>query len=430
MRKLASIQEAAGIAEIPGMDRIETVFVNGWSVIVKKGEYRIKDKLIYVEIDSLLPETEWSEFLRAKKFKIKTMKLRGQYLSQGICFPLSILPESYKGNYEIGEDVTDILGIKNFRRVKVPKESQGKPRTKTQKFLMRFRLYRLLFGNRKQRLDWPEWISKTDETRIENLTHYLKDKDIKYTVTRKLDGSSITYFIQKKKNWYGKVSYEFGICSRNIRKRVWDKRWVKHGDKPDQWFYCANKYGIKEKMIELFNIFKNDGFDALYIQGELVGPAIQQNKYKLNELDVFIFNIVLVNTKTGEKSHLDYGLQKLACEKMGLKQVPLVQTQYTLPDTVEELRKFVHGPSYLNPESTLEEGFVFRNYDMNRSFKCVDPEFLLKWDDIDEGEDDEELYDSDNDFMDENDVREAEEFYERQEWNVICDRTNNQGEDK
>jgi len=407
MRQLATIRDVSGKAAIEGMDNIELVYIDGWQVIIRKNEnYQVGDKTIYVEIDSLLPETEWSEFLRAKKFKIKTMKLRGN-LSQGICFPLSILPESYKGTYEIGEDVTEILGIKNFRQVKVPKESQGKPKTKTQKFLMKFRLYRLLFGNRKQRLDWPEWISKTDETRIENLAHYLQDKDTKYTVSVKLDGSSSTHFIQKKKNWYGKTQYEFGICSRNIRKRPWDKRWVKYGDKPDQWFYCANKYGIKEKMIEWLEAtikYHRNVFDAMYIQGELVGPGIQQNKYKLHELDVYIFNVVLVDTKTGLKKSLNYDEQTVVCNFLGLKQVPLVQDHYVLPDSVEELRKFVHGPSYLNPESTLEEGFVFRNYVMNRSFKCVDPEFLLKWDGIDESEDDEEPYDRDNDVIDENDI--------------------------
>ena len=28
---------------------------------------------------------------------------------------------------------------------------------------------------------------------------------------------------------------------------------------------------------------------------------------------------------------------------------------------------------------TLREGYVFRNYDENLSFKCVSNDFLLKW---------------------------------------------------
>ncbi len=75
---------------------------------MKKGEHQVGDKLVYCEIDSLLPERLEFEFLRASSFKpaqtdgagavalpsgfrIKTVRLRGQ-VSQGIGFSLSILP--------------------------------------------------------------------------------------------------------------------------------------------------------------------------------------------------------------------------------------------------------------------------------------------------------------------------------------------------
>ena len=35
----------------------------------------------------------------------------GGVISQGICFPLSILPES---EYKVGDDVTDIMGVKQY----------------------------------------------------------------------------------------------------------------------------------------------------------------------------------------------------------------------------------------------------------------------------------------------------------------------------
>lgn len=93
MRKLASIQEICWIAPIEGKDRIELAGVLGWQVIVVKGEYKVGDKVIFVEIDSVLPERPEFEFLRPKKFRIRTLKLKN-VISQGICFPLSIF-----GNY-------------------------------------------------------------------------------------------------------------------------------------------------------------------------------------------------------------------------------------------------------------------------------------------------------------------------------------------
>ena len=105
MRKLASIQTVNAAEPIPNADAIERIRVLGWWVVVKKGEFRPGDRVVYCEIDSLLPERPEFEFLRPNCFKpaqtdaagavmlpagfrIKTIKLRGQ-VSQGICFPLS-----------------------------------------------------------------------------------------------------------------------------------------------------------------------------------------------------------------------------------------------------------------------------------------------------------------------------------------------------
>lgn len=116
MRTLASIKEIAALHPIEGKDRIELAVIDGWSVIVKKNEFQVGDRCVYCEIDSVLPEKPEFEFLRNKNFRIKTMKMGG-VISQGICFPLSILPES---EYKVGDDVTDIMGVKQYEPTIVP----------------------------------------------------------------------------------------------------------------------------------------------------------------------------------------------------------------------------------------------------------------------------------------------------------------------
>jgi RNA ligase (TIGR02306 family) len=54
-RKLASIQRIINLTPIDGADAIETATILGWSVVVKKGEFKIGDLCVYFEIDSLLP---------------------------------------------------------------------------------------------------------------------------------------------------------------------------------------------------------------------------------------------------------------------------------------------------------------------------------------------------------------------------------------
>ena len=122
MRTLASIQTVNAVEPIPNADAIERMRILGWWVVVKKGEVRPGDRVVYCEIDSLLPERPEFEFLRASSFKlaqtdatvatmlpagfrIKTVKLRGQ-VSQGDRFPLSILSEG--ATLDEGADVTEL----------------------------------------------------------------------------------------------------------------------------------------------------------------------------------------------------------------------------------------------------------------------------------------------------------------------------------
>ena len=111
MRKLASIRKISEIKPIDGADNIEIAIVDGWEVVVKKGEYIAGDLTVYIEIDSLLPAIPCFEFMKDRKYKVKTAKIRGVY-SQGLCIPLSILPAGT--NIKEGLDVTDILHIRKF----------------------------------------------------------------------------------------------------------------------------------------------------------------------------------------------------------------------------------------------------------------------------------------------------------------------------
>ena len=99
---------------------IECVHVLGWQCVANKGEFQVGDKCVYMEVDSFLPVCDEFEFLRDTSFKqdevlgagfrLKTRKFRGQ-ISQGLVQPLSILPD---GEYQVGDDVTEILGIRKW----------------------------------------------------------------------------------------------------------------------------------------------------------------------------------------------------------------------------------------------------------------------------------------------------------------------------
>lgn len=93
-RKLASIQRISSLSPIDGAEKILKATVLGWELVVAKADnFKVGDLVVYCEVDSVLPPKPEFEFLRERKFRIKTIKLKGQ-VSTGIIFPLTIL-ENY-----------------------------------------------------------------------------------------------------------------------------------------------------------------------------------------------------------------------------------------------------------------------------------------------------------------------------------------------
>lgn len=171
-RKLAHIELIEDINPIPNADAIEVVSVLGWRCVVKKGDFKLGDKVIYVEVDSILPDKPEFEFLRDRKFRIKTIKLRGQ-VSQGLVLPLSSLLENYKGSLKVGTDVTEAMGIIKYEaQPEETKETESKPKSAFDRFMRRFWWYRKFFV-KKTSGTFPSWIRKTDEERIQNMPYVL-----------------------------------------------------------------------------------------------------------------------------------------------------------------------------------------------------------------------------------------------------------------
>jgi len=358
-RKLASIQRIGNILPIEGADAIEIVTVNSWKVVSKKREFNEGDLCVYFEIDSFLPVREEFEFLRKSSYKkmgdvegfrLKTIKLRGQ-VSQGLCLPLNILegPDEFVigvskqpwgdqlqiGPYddafviEEGADVTEYLGVLKYEPP-VPAELAGKVKG--------------LF---------PGFIRKTDEERIQNMTkEYDSMLDKHYYVTEKLDGSSATYYFKDG---------VFGVCSRNLELLETEG---------NTFWKVARELLIEEK---LRNIGENYS-----IQGELIGEGVQGNPYKIKGQTVLIFNIFNIDKQ--EYLSLDdmvHFLHKINVDDKPLELVPVVNYDYKLPPTIEEIIRYADGKSRLN-EGTDREGIVIRNRDKSISFKAISNTFLLK----------------------------------------------------
>lgn len=381
-RALAYTVTIDSITPIEGADNIELAHVGGWCVIIRKQEYKPGDMAIFCEIDSKLPEKEWSEFLRPKKFKVKTYRLgKFKVISQGLLLPMSILPE---GNYEIHTDVTKTLGITYYVAEDNARKAKTNPNAKydnmcirnkkfAQKRWWKWLMKRLwgrkllfaFFGSKKDNpKKFPSWIKKTDEDRIENCMWMLDNKD-PFVVTEKIDGTSTTFFIDYTKS---KRKPEFGVCSRNVRQVDMDQ---------DTYFDCQNVYWEMCFQYEiedaLKSIAKEYNVDRVVLQGKIYGESVQGNPYKLKERKFAAFNLVFNGERLGSLK------AKSILDKYDIPFVPIIDENYILPDRedFEEFKKSADGMSTINKQ-TRREGFVYRSQDGKQSFKNISRNFLLK----------------------------------------------------
>lgn len=381
-RALAHVEKIEWIRPIEGADNIELIGVLGWVCIAKKGEFNVGDMAVYIEIDSKCPETdERFAFLANKKFKVKTMKLgKFKVISQGLALPLSLFPELQDKN--IGDDVTEALKItyaseedaarktnKIDPNAKYKSMAKRKPKLFANpivKRIMRYSIGRkimfLLFGRKKDNSKkFPDWIVKTDETRIENAPFYLQSTE-KWIKTEKCDGTSCTFAVDRLKK--GKNKFDFIVCSRNVRQA--DREQACYHESNIYW-ELADKYGI-EKILTQFATENN--YNRVVLQGEGVG-AVQGNPYKFTENQLFVFNLIIDGTRLGTVEMAYF------CKSHGLTSVPIIDTAYELPKTMEEMKLEADGYSELNPK-VKREGFVYRSQNGQQSFKNVSREYLLK----------------------------------------------------
>lgn len=397
VRALAYIQKIAWIKPIQGADNIELIGVLGWTLIAKKGEFKEKDFCVFFEIDSKLPEAEWSEFMRAKHFKVKTYNLKKfGVVSQGLALPVSAFKGIIPPNVAVGDDMTKLLGVTyaveedNKRKAPVVdslKTKYNKAMAQHPKFAKtKFarwcgkrdwakRIITCLLLNKKKENSKKFPVGKfkgvkiTDQERIENIPFILTDKS-PFIVTEKCDGSSATYILERK----GRKKFEFYVCSRRVRM-LDESQECFHGSHNYYW-EVAKKYDIENKMRAWLDLHKEATF--ICWQGEICAPAIQGNPHRLSETHFYCFH--WTDSINGRRPII---LAQEDWKSYAMEVVPIIDIDYTLPDSLEEMKasaEGVYSPSVCEGKQDCpREGLVYYKVgEPTCSFKNVSKSYLLK----------------------------------------------------
>lgn len=205
----------------------------------------------------------------------------------------------------------------------------------------------------------------------QNLTkEYETMKDNNYYVTEKLDGTSGTFYFRDG---------VFGVCSRNLELldpsefvpgTVICEDGIERQQKENTYWKIAKELRIEEKLGTLEQNF--------CIQGEIIGEGIQGNPYKIKGQKLKVFNVFNIDTQEYlGLEEIEEFLNKIDVDSFKIEMVPVLEREFKLPDTIEELLKYAENKSLLNPE-TEREGVVIRNRNKTISFKAISNTFLIK----------------------------------------------------
>jgi len=413
-KKLAYGVKIKEIREIPGADRIELATVMDYTVVVKKGEYKPGDMGIYVEVDSLLPDgldSELSikynllknheigknmtdeerehalkalqeqskypyfEFLRDKKFKIKSMKLsKFGVISQGILFrPVDL---GITDKVKEGQDFTIQF---NITEIVQDEEEAGLNTGKKDGWLVRKLMKYKWFRNWRKRHNiaevWdPTFPSKSDEENVQKIytKMFAQYADKEWVATEKLEGQNITVYSEIVNGWFGRKTKRIGVCSRT---RELNPNGNSHG-----FWDTVKRLHLDEKIKNIPGEW--------FCRGEHVGPGIQGNIYQLKRTEVYFFDFY--KKVEGKWVKLNFDESIAFAKKWDLPFVPVLDEHYKLPEGhTNEQGVFVSGADIMLQQSDKNtvfgnnlkhkrEGFVLRlKDDYNVSFKVKNPNYSI-----------------------------------------------------
>lgn len=404
-RELCYTVRIDDIKPIQGSDNCEAAIVGGWQIMVRKGTFKPGDIAVYFEIDSKLPEKEPYMFLAKKHFKVKTQKYtfggKGNFISQGLLMHFNdFVDENGKIPAWLTTYNAKMLASDNFETIFLTKElgvtyavvEDNKRKSNIDKYqkmyqrhLKLFKKYKILrkiyqkeigkkilfifLGKKKDTRNWPEWVKKTDEERVQNMPFLFPgNPNKKWIVTEKIDGTSTTFTMKRNKR-----KKEYYVCSRNVN---FDK-----SEKNEKCYYESNVYLEMSEKYQMEKVLShilqnNKDLKFVTIQGETYGEGIQKRDYGLKKHDFMAFNLIFGYKDGTVKRFNPIDMAFKLNSTYNIPCVPVLDV-IILPKTMEEMIAYANGVSVIDGE--MREGVVLRTEDGVESFKSVSNDFLIKY---------------------------------------------------
>lgn len=324
-------------------DRLELVIIDGWQCVIQKGQFKPQDEVLFIPIDTILPDEliEYFNLTFVQKNRVRAVKLR-QEPSYGICLSKEKAGEYLKESLKLNIDYKDKLKITKYE----PPLKQIVHYGKKNKFKTRLKNFKYKIFKRRIRSKRFDFVFNK-YTEIENLRNYMSvfnDDDI-VVVHEKIHGMNARFGkmigfnenLSLFKTLFGNLSKPiYFVGSHNVEKNI---------SGGDEWskFFNQNK-NIKELLDYVYDNYETK---QVILFGELYGKGVQDLEYSLNDVEFVAFDIMV------DGKYLDKDLSMELCHDFNIKFAPLLYSGKYSFDMIKRLE----GKSSID-NKTIREGVV------------------------------------------------------------------------
>ncbi|KAK7753588.1 hypothetical protein SLS62_004446 [Diatrype stigma] len=370
-RKLVTVRRISNVLPIVNT-HFNIVMVDGWRVVVRSMDnFREGQLVVYLEIDSFLPNTSyfWEYCARSSAkmdgeigYLVRTV-MKGKHISQGLIFPLETFSEITEIFNQLKNKHSNVEAVNKLMDMSFEKELGVKKWENPQ-------------GKRDHVLGRaPVFFPQPGCTRAQNMTDlFERYGQIPFQITEKLDGYPMTiYCIQKGSQWNSSLPplpehqqqdgpMRIGICNRPDDLM----------DHKDSWFWTTAKdQGMLNKIRELGNEIRN-----VAIQGELCGSSIYTNSmgFAPGKHHFYAFDIFDIDRQKYLKPHrfLD------ACSRLHIDHAPVIEPSTRLSDFATNVDNLIAKAEGTGLLGAPREGLIFKEVDGGRTFKAISNSWLLQ----------------------------------------------------
>lgn len=356
----------------PNADRLVLGIIYGWQIVLPKDKYEVGSKIIFVPIDSILPEKIESLLfnkeskIKLNKSRVRQIKIRGS-VSQGMVVdPAELSSIVNLDRIQLETDLSGILNIQKYDPpVKEIRSNTNAPKSRKAFANPNFHRY-----NGIQNIKWNTTMFKEgDEVRIQCKLHGTSSR------LGLLPYVTNTFWKKIKKFFGFAPAHEHCYGSNNVD--------ISSSPSYVGW-YGTDLYGVMFNKIDAFNKIRPN--ETIF--GEIIGPGIQKGyTYGLKEHHFVLFDVKKLQPD-GSQVWLNPDEVEAYAKERGFEMVPIL---YKGPYNKELAYQLTKGPSEYNDKSEkVREGIVIKaakNYSIEgnkQALKWISEDYLNDFTNTDE----------------------------------------------